>query len=354
MRVLVTGNLGYLGPAVVEELRAAGHEVRGLDSGWFVADQLEPNPDVPTLRKDLRDVDVDDLRGLEAIVHLANLSNDPIGHLDPALTYAINIDATVRLGRLAREAGVRRFLNSSSCSAYGSAAEEWVDEESTPRPVTPYAESKIRAERDLAALADDAFCVVSLRNSTAFGYTPNLRTDLVVNDLTAGALLLKRLHLNSDGSAWRPIVHARDIGRAFVAALEADAGAVNGEVINVGAERLNYRVLEIATAVTDQLPGAELTYASGAAPDRRSYRVRFDKIRKLLPTFTCHHDLESGIADLIANMRRVGLKDPRFGVRLARIEQLRQSGDLDEALRRADMDGSAASAEAVAPATAPR
>ena len=333
MRVLVTGNLGYLGPAVVVQLQAAGHHVRGLDSGFFIADQLEPSFDVETARKDLRDVGMKDLEGLDAVVHLANLSNDPIGHLDPALTYDINIDATVRLARLAKAAGVSRFINSSSCSAYGSTVDDWVDEESTPRPVTPYAESKIRAERDLAALADDSFCVVSLRNATAFGYTRNLRTDLVVNDLTAGAMLLGQLHLNSDGSAWRPIVHAEDIAQAFTLALDAPSEAVNGEIINIGDERQNYRVLEIAKAVTNQLPGATLTYAEGAAPDRRSYRVRFDKVRRLLPAFECRYDLESGIAHMIVNMRRVGLRDPRFGVRLARIEQLRESGALDDTLR---------------------
>jgi nucleoside-diphosphate-sugar epimerase len=224
-------------------------------------------------------------------------------------------------------------LNSSSCSAYGSALEDWVDEETTPRPVTPYAESKIRAEVQLEALADAQFCVVSYRNATAFGYTRNFRSDLVVNDLTAGALLRGLLKLNSDGMAWRPIVHADDIAQAFALGLEADSSTVNGEIINIGDERQNYRVLEIAEAVANQLPDATLEFAEGASPDRRSYRVRFEKVQRMLPAFSCKHDLESGIADMVANLRRIGLTDPRHGVRLARLELLRAAGALDDSLR---------------------
>jgi nucleoside-diphosphate-sugar epimerase len=339
MRVMVTGNLGYLGPAVVDRLILAGHDIVGLDAGFFIADQLEPNVDVPTIRADVRDVQARHLDGIDAIVHLANLSNDPMGYLDPALTYAINVDATVRLARVAKKAGVRRFLNSSSCSAYGSALEDWVDEQTTPRPITPYAESKIRAEGELAELADANFCVVSYRNATAFGYTRNFRSDLVVNDLTAGALLRGRLQLNSDGSAWRPLVHANDIAEAFALGLQAESSLVNGEVVNIGDDRQNYRVNEIAEAVIRALPEATLTYADSAAPDRRSYRVRFDKVRRLLPAFACRHDLESGIRDMVGNLLRVGLDDPRHGVRLARLEALRESGDLDDSLRLRHADG---------------
>ena len=334
MRVLVTGNEGYIGPVVVETLREAGHEVVGLDAGFFVDDQLEPSPPVPTIRRDLRDVTSNDLEGIDGIVHLANISNDPLGFLDPSVTFSVNVDATVRLAELARDAGVRRFLNSSSCSAYGAAVEEWVDEETTPRPVTPYGESKVRAEAALAALADDRFCVLSFRNATAFGYTANLRTDLVVNDLTAGAFLRGEITLNSDGSAWRPLVHVRDIARAFALALEAPADRVNGEIVNIGADAQNYKVLEIATEVAQRVPGATLSFAEGAGPDKRSYRVRFDKLARLLPEFSCAFPLGRGIDDLVANYERVGLRGRAWqGIRLSRLERLIASGDLDETLR---------------------
>ena len=334
MRVLVTGNEGYIGPVVVETLREAGHEVFGLDAGFFVEDQLEPSPAVPTIRRDLRDVTPNDLEGIDGIVHLANISNDPLGFLDPSVTFSVNVDATVRLAELARAAGVRRFLNSSSCSAYGAALEEWVDEETQPRPVTPYGESKVQAEAALAALADDRFCVLSFRNATAFGYTANLRTDLVVNDLTAGAFLRGEITLNSDGSAWRPLVHVRDIARAFAVALEAPADRVNGEIVNIGADEQNYKVLEIATEVAERVPGATLSFAEGAGPDKRSYRVRFDKLGRLLPEFSCEYPLRRGIEDLVANFERVGLRGRDWhGVRLSRLERLIASGDLDETLR---------------------
>lgn len=334
MRVLVTGHEGYIGPVMVAALREAGHEVIGLDAGFFVADQLEASPDVPTIRRDIRDVTEQDLDGIDGVVHLANISNDPLGFLDPSVTFAVNVDATVRLAELARAAGVERFINSSSCSAYGAAVEEWVDETTTPRPVTPYGESKVMAESKLALLADEKFCVVSYRNATAFGYTSNLRTDLVVNDLTAGAYLRGQIRLNSDGSAWRPLVHVRDIAQAFVLALEAPADRVNGEVINVGAETQNYRVLEIANEVATRVPGAELSFAEGAGPDKRSYRVRFDKAARLLPEFRCEWNLRRGIDDLVESFDRVGLRDLEWqGVRLTRLEQLMAAGELDETLR---------------------
>lgn len=334
MRVLVTGSEGYFGPIVVSTLQAAGHEVVGLDAGFFVDDQLEPSASLPTVRRDIRDVSPDDLEGIDAVVHLANLSNDPLGFVDPAVTFSMNVDATVRLAELARAAGVSRFINSSSCSAYGAAVEEWVDEETTPRPVTPYGESKVRAEAGLARLADERFCVVSFRNATAFGYSANLRTDLVVNDLTAGAFLRGDIKLNSDGSAWRPLVHVRDIAQAFALALEAPADRVNGEVVNIGAESQNYRILEIASEVAERVPGARLSFAEGAGPDKRSYRVRFEKAARLFPEFSCDYDLRRGIDDLVANFKRVGLRDRAWqGVRLTRVQRLIESGELDEMLR---------------------
>ncbi|HZQ38041.1 MAG TPA: SDR family oxidoreductase [Dehalococcoidia bacterium] len=333
MRVLVTGNLGYIGPAMVSALREAGHEVHGLDSGWFVDGRLEDGPAVPTLRRDIRDVQAADLAGFEAIVHLANLSNDPLGQLDPALTFAVNVDATARLARLAREAGVRRFLNSSSCSVYGAAEQDWVDERSEPRPVTDYGVSKIRAESQLAALATDEFCVVSFRNATAFGYSPSLRTDLVVNDLVTGALLRGQIRLNSDGSAWRPLVHIRDIAQAFTLGLAAPAASVNRVIVNVGAEAQNYRIIDVARAIAELTPGATLSIAEGAGPDKRSYRVRFERIHELLPDFACAWDLRRGVEDLVANLQRVGLRSSESCVRLAHLQRLREAGALDPSLR---------------------
>lgn len=333
MRILVTGHLGYIGPVVTLELQQAGHQVVGLDSGLFAGCRLEDGPAVPALVRDLRDVQVQDLAGFDALVHLAGLSNDPLGTLDPAVTHQINVEATVRLAELAREARVARFLSSSSCSIYGAAAADWVDETTPPRPVTAYGLSKQVSEQRLAALADETFCVASLRNATAFGYSPYLRTDLVVNDLVAGAYLHGEIRLNSDGSAWRPLVHVRDIAQAFLLALTAPAQQINRQVFNVGADAQNYTVMDIARAVAEAVPGARLTIAEGAGPDRRSYRVRFERIGRLLPRFRCQYDLQAGIRDLQANFRRVGFQQPERFVRLHQLQQLLDSGRLDRELR---------------------
>jgi nucleoside-diphosphate-sugar epimerase len=334
MHVLVTGHLGYLGPAVVARLLEAGHRVTGLDAGYFVVDQLEAGPAVPCIPRDLRDVRPDDLREFDAVVHLAGLSNDPLGSLDPALTYEINQTGTIRLAEMAREVGVRRFVFSSSCSAYGDAIDPWVDESTPPRPVTAYAESKVGSERELRTLASRGFCVVSLRNATAFGYSPHLRTDLVVNDLTVGAMQRGEIKLNSDGTAWRPLVHVQDIAQAFTLALSAPAERVNGQIVNVGADDQNYTVLEIAKTVEALVPGARLSIASGAGPDRRSYRVRFTRLAELLPDFRPEYPLRAGIRDLIAQLQRIGIQPDRCLVRLVRLEQLRRDGEVDGTLRR--------------------
>ena len=333
MRVLVTGHLGYIGPVVVSALKGAGHDVVGLDSGLFRECALEPSAEVPTIARDLRDITPDDVAGFEAIVHLAGLSNDPLGFLDPALTHEVNGAATVRLARIARGAGVRRFLNSSSCSVYGAPEEAWVDESSMLRPVTPYGESKAVAEEGLKRLASPSFCVVSFRNATAFGYSPRLRTDLVVNDLASGAYLRGEIRLNSDGSAWRPLVHVRDIARAFLLGLTAPSGSVNGAILNVGADAQNYTVIEIARTVSEMVPGATLTIAEGAGKDRRSYRTRFERVRQVLPDFSCAYDLRTGIQDLLDNFRRLDLRSTEGLVRLAHLQRLLAGSAVDASLR---------------------
>jgi nucleoside-diphosphate-sugar epimerase len=333
MRVLITGNRGYIGSVMVRAVQAAGHEVVGLDCGFFAGCELEPVPAVPTLNKDVRDVDVVDLRGFDGVIHLANLSNDPLGTLNPTLTREINVEATVRLGELARAAGVQRFVNSSSCSVYGAATESWVDEETPPRPVTAYGESKLHAEEGLARLADRRFCVTSLRNATAFGYSPSLRLDLVVNELVAGALLTGEVQLRSDGSAWRPIVHIRDIASAFVLALTAPAEMINGRSINVGSSSQNHRVIDIAEAIVGYLPEARLIVQPGADADRRSYRVRFDLIGRLISEFECTYDLQAGVAELDREYRRTRLRDRQPFVRLNHLRELLANGRLDSSLR---------------------
>jgi nucleoside-diphosphate-sugar epimerase len=336
MRVLVTGHQGYIGPSTVSTLQRLGHEVVGLDSSLFAHTLLEPGPPVTSIVRDLRDVEVEDLRAFDAIVHLAGLSNDPLGFLRPALTHEINVSATVRLATIARAAGVQRFVASSSCSVYGASSHSWVDEATPPLPITPYGESKLAAEEGLAALASDDFCVLSFRNATAFGYSPSLRTDLVVNDLTAGAYLRGEICLNSDGSAWRPLVHVKDIAQAFALALTAPADRINGEVVNIGEEEQNYTVLEIAQTVAESVPNAKLTIADTAGRDRRSYRVRFARVRELLPGFRCQHNLRAGIEDLVRNFRRVGLCSTEGCVRLAVIQRLLERGDLYPDLRYRD------------------
>ncbi|MGZ8474918.1 MAG: NAD-dependent epimerase/dehydratase family protein [Candidatus Limnocylindria bacterium] len=337
LRVLVTGHQGYLGPVLVDELLTAGHEVAGLDIGYFVADEVEPGPAIRATRRDIREVTAEELVGFDAIVHLAGLSNDPLGMLDPELTHAINVEATVALARLAREVGVRRFVNFSSCSVYGAAVDDWVDEETEPRPVTAYAASKVEGERLLQELCDHRFTAVSLRNATAFGYSSGFRVDLVVNDLTLSALRDGTIRLNSDGTAWRPICHVRDIAQAAALALVAPDERVRGEIVNIGSEDQNYRILEVAAAIEHRLPGVKTTFAMGAGPDQRSYRVRFSRVRRVLPDFRPRFDLASGVDDLIANVERVGVERASVASRLTRLTALRDAGQVDVTLRPVDV-----------------
>jgi nucleoside-diphosphate-sugar epimerase len=325
MRVLLTGNQGYLGTVMSAVLSDHGHDVVGLDSGLFAECVLGPAPKDPvTLPLDLRDVQESDLDSFDAVVHLAALSNDPLGSLDPQLTYDINHTASVRLARLAKSAGVRRFLYASTCSVYGAAGEELVTEEAPLRPVTPYAKSKVMVEADVSALADDDFCPVYLRNATAFGFSPRLRADIVLNNLVGHALLTGKVTVLSDGTPWRPLVHAADIADAFAACLVAPTDRVHNQAFNVGTEKNNVTVAEIAQHVVDAVPGSVLDITGAAGPDPRSYRVDFGKIAAALPGYEAHRSVPEGAAELADNYRALGLTAEDFANRFVRLQTLNQ------------------------------
>jgi nucleoside-diphosphate-sugar epimerase len=341
MRVLVTGHQGYLGTVMVPILQAAGHDVTGLDSGLFADCVLGPVPvDPPSMRVDLRDVTSEQLIGFQAVIHLAALSNDPLGALAPQITYDINHHASVRLARLAKEAGVRRFLYASTCSVYGAAGDDLVTEDAVLRPLTPYAESKVRVEDDVAAMADESFSPVFLRNATAFGFSPRLRADIVLNNLVGHAVLTGDVRVLYDGTPWRPLVHARDIAAAFVAALEAPTNAIHCAAYNVGSESNNLTVAEIAQSVVDVVPGAKLLITGETGADPRSYRVDFSAFRRSLG-FEAAWTVPDGAAELYTEYISAGLTADDFAkkfTRLPHLEALRASGVLDQSMRRITTD----------------
>lgn len=342
MRVLLTGHQGYLGTVMAPVLAGAGHEVVGLDSGLFADCVLGPLPqDPPGMVADLREVTIDQLTGFDAVVHLAALSNDPLGSLAPQITYDINQHASARLARLARQAGVRRFLYASTCSVYGAAGGDDLVAEGAPlRPVTPYAESKVGVEDELFALADERFCPVSLRNATAFGFSPRLRADIVLNNLVGHAVLTGVVRVLSDGTPWRPLVHVADIAAAFAAALAAPDEAVHARAFNVGSEQNNVTVAEIADAVAATVPGSTLAITGENGADPRSYRVDFSAVRAALPDFAPRWTIEDGARELYRAYTSYGLTREAFErrfTRLARLSDRQAVGELSADMYPADL-----------------
>ncbi|SEL12613.1 NAD-dependent epimerase/dehydratase family protein [Rhodococcus maanshanensis] len=337
MRVLVTGHQGYLGTVMVPALQAAGHDVTGLDSGLFADCVLGPTPvDPPSIRMDVRDVTEADLSGFDAVVHLAALSNDPLGSLAPQITYDINHHASVRLARLAKDAGVRRFLYASTCSVYGSAGETLVTESAPLRPLTPYAESKVRVEDDVAAIADSGFSPVFLRNATAFGFSPRLRADIVLNNLVGVAVLTGEVRVLSDGTPWRPLVHAQDIATAFTRALEAPIEKIHCAAYNVGTETNNVTVAQIAAAVAAAVPGSTVAITGETGPDARSYRVDFSAVRAAFDGYEPRWSVADGAVELYRQYTRWGVSEADFTgryTRLIHLEKLRAARLLDSSLR---------------------
>ena len=338
MRVLITGHLGYIGTVMVPMFLSEGHDVVGLDSDLYRSCTFGDGlVEVPSIRKDVRDAEMDDLRGFEAVCHLAGLSNDPLGDFNPELTYEINHKASVRLAALAKEAGVRRYVFSSSCSCYGAAGDDMLTEEASFNPVTPYGKSKVWTERDVSPMADDSFSPTFLRNATAYGVSPRLRFDLVLNNLAAWAFTTGKILMKSDGSPWRPIVHIRDIAGAFLAAVAAPRELIHNKAFNVGVTSDNLQIKDIARIVGQTIPDCNVQFADGASPDARNYRVNCDLLPETLSSFQPQWDARLGAKELYEAYKKYGItledfEGPRYQ-RIGHIRKLIEDGTLDADLR---------------------
>jgi nucleoside-diphosphate-sugar epimerase len=332
MRILLTGYDGYIGPVMSMVLKKSGHEVSGLDTGYFA----EPSS-TGFLRKDVRDLTPSDLEGFQAVVHLAALSNDPMGELQPEWTHQINCEGSLHLARVARDAGVSRFLFASSCSIYGASENEFATEDSPVQPLSAYAVSKVKTEEGLDKLASLEFSPVALRNATAYGVSSRLRLDLVLNNLVAWAFTTGKVRIMSDGSPWRPIVHIEDIARAFAAVLSAPREAIHNQAFNVGATEENYQVRDLGQIVSETVAGSTVSYSGASSADARNYRVSFTKIRQALPDFHTEWTARRGAAELLAACRELNLREAdlesRSYIRLKQLRYLLDSGELDETLR---------------------
>lgn len=339
MKVLVTGSQGYIGTVLVPMLVKEGHDVTGLDSDLYEQCTFSGNiPDIKLIKKDVRDVGKDDVEGFEAIIHLAGLSNDPLGDYRPNLTEDINEKGSIDLAKVAKSVGVKRFLFASSCSNYGAAGDNFLTEKAPFNPVTPYGVSKVHVEIALSKMADKTFSPTYVRASTAYGYSPRLRFDLVTNNLTAWALTTGQVYLKSDGSPWRPIVHVEDISRAYIALLHTPREVIHDEAYNIGTTTENYQVREIAEIVKDVVPGCEIGFAPDAAPDIRNYRVDCNKLASTIHEFKPQWTARRGVEQLYEEYKKVELslddfEGPKFK-RIAHIKQLLGKGHLDENLRR--------------------
>ena len=344
MRVLVTGHNGYVGTIMMPMLVAANHEVVGLDTNLYEGSTF--GEDVPRnfteINRDIRDVELSDLEGFDAIIHLAGLSNDPLGDLNPELTYDINYRASVRLAQMAKEMGIERFIFSSSCSNYGAGVNDWLDESSAFNPVTPYGRSKVMVEQDVTKLADDNFSPTFLRSGTAYGVSPRLRFDLVLNNLAAWAYTTGLVYLKSDGTPWRPIVHISDMARAFIAVMESPRELIHNEAFNVGRSGENYQIRQLAQIVAETIPGSRVEFAEGASADKRNYRVNCDKIVNTLSNYKPQWTAQKGAQELYEAYKKVGLEleefeGPRYR-RLKHIKSLMEDGRLTNDLRWRQLD----------------
>ena len=339
MRVLVTGHKGYVGTVMVPMLQAEGYEIVGLDNDFYAGPKSEEVIQVvPYLRKDIRDVESSDLRGFDAVIHLAALSNDPLGYFNPEITYSINFHASVKLAKLAKKVGVQRFLFASSCSVYGASDGKIMTEESKPNPITPYGISKLRAEEGIKKLADSKFSPTFLRPATAYGVSTMNRSDLVINNLVGWAHITNKVWMKSDGTPWRPLVHIEDFSRAFIAALNAPRDLVHNEAFNVGTTEENYQMRDLAEIVQETVPSSRIEYAKDAGPDKRNYRADCSKLAQTLPEFKPQWNARKGAKEIYDEIKKSGLtlieefEGPPYN-RIAQIKQLINTGHLNKKLR---------------------